>query len=93
MELRQLRYLESVARHGHFTRAAAELHVAQSAVSHQVRRLERELRVELLERTTRSVELTPAGRVAVARAQAALAEADGIVGEIDELWASCAARS
>jgi LysR family transcriptional regulator, transcription activator of glutamate synthase operon len=85
VELRQLRYLEAVARHGHFTRAAAELHVAQSAVSHQVRRLERELGVELLERTTRSVELTPAGRVAVARAQAALAEADGIVGEIDEL--------
>ena len=85
VELRQLRYLEAVARHGHFTRAADELHVAQSAVSHQVRRLEQELGVELLERTTRSVELTAAGRVAVARAQAALAEADGIVGELDEL--------
>jgi len=85
MELRQLRYLEAVARHGHFTRAAEELHVAQSAVSHQIRRLERELGVELLERTTRSVELTAAGRVAVARARAALAEADGIRGELDEL--------
>ena len=85
MELRQLRYLEAVARHGHFTRAADELHVAQSAVSHQVRRLEQELGVELLERTTRSVKLTAAGRVAVARARAALAEADGLSGEIDEL--------
>jgi len=85
MELRQLRYLEAVARHGHFTRAAEELHVAQSAVSHQVRRLEQELGVELLQRTTRSVELTAAGRLAVARAQAALAEADGISGELDEL--------
>jgi len=85
MELRQLRYLEAVARHGHFTRAAGELHVAQSAVSHQVRRLERELGIDLLERTTRSVELTAAGRVAVARARAALAEADGIAGELDEL--------
>jgi DNA-binding transcriptional LysR family regulator len=85
MELRQLRYLEAVARHGHFTRAADELHVAQSAVSHQIRRLERELGVELLERTTRSVELTAAGEVAVARARAALAEADGIRGELDEL--------
>ena len=80
-----MRYLEAVARNGHFTRAAQELHVAQSAVSHQVRRLEQELGVELLERTTRSVELTAAGRVAVARAEAALAEADGIVGELDEL--------
>jgi LysR family transcriptional regulator, transcription activator of glutamate synthase operon len=85
MELRQLRYLEAVARHGHFTRAADELHVAQSAVSHQIRRLEEELGVELLERTTRSVRLTAAGRAAVARARAALAEADGIRGELDEL--------
>ena len=43
MELRQLRYVEAVARHRHFTRAAEELHVAQSALSHQVRRLEDEL--------------------------------------------------
>ncbi len=85
MELRQLRYLEAVARHGHFTRAAEELHVAQSAVSHQIRRLEQELGIELLERTTRSVELTAAGRVAVARASAVLAEADGIAGELDDL--------
>ena len=85
MELRQLRYLEAVARHGHFTRAAEELHVAQSAVSHQIRRLEQELGIELLERTTRSVELTAAGQVVVARAGAALAEADGIAGELDEL--------
>jgi DNA-binding transcriptional LysR family regulator len=85
MELRQLRYLEAVARHGHFTRAADELHVAQSAVSHQIRRLEHELGVELLERTTRSVRLTAAGRAAVGRARAALAEADGIRGELDEL--------
>ena len=40
MELRQLVYAEAVARHRHFTRAAEELHVAQSALSHQIRRLE-----------------------------------------------------
>ena len=85
MELRQLRYLEAVARHRHFTRAAEELHVAQSAVSNQVRRLERELGVELLERTTRSVELTAAGQIAVARARAALAQADGLGADLDEL--------
>ena len=44
MDIRQLRYFEAVARHRHFTNAAAELHVAQSALSHQVRQLERERR-------------------------------------------------
>ena len=61
MELRQLRAVEAVARHRHFTRAAEELHVAQSALSHQVRRLERELGTPLFERTSRRVVLTPAG--------------------------------
>src|SRR5919198_616091 len=42
MELRQLRYVEAVARHRHFTRAADELHVAQSALSHQIKRFEAE---------------------------------------------------
>ena len=85
MELRQLRYLEAVARHRHFTRAAEELHVAQSALSAQVRKLERELGVELLRRTTRSVELTEAGEIAVEHARSALAEADSIRGELDDL--------
>ena len=40
MEIRQLRYFEAVVRHRHFTRAADELHIAQSALSHQVRRLD-----------------------------------------------------
>ena len=61
MELRQLRYFEAVARHASFTRAAEELHVVQSALSQQVRRLEQELGVELMERTSRSVRLTSAG--------------------------------
>src|SRR2546423_13949282 len=61
VELRQLRYTEAVARHRHFTRAANELHVAQSALSQQVRRLEAELGAELFERTSRSVAPTEAG--------------------------------
>ncbi len=85
MELRQLRYFEAVARHRHFTRAAEELHVAQSALSSQVRRLESELGAELLRRTTRSVELTEAGELAVGHARAALAESDALRGGIDEL--------
>jgi DNA-binding transcriptional LysR family regulator len=85
MELRQLRYLEAVARHRHFTRAADELHVAQSALSAQIRKLERELGVDLLRRTTRSVELTEAGEAALARARSTLAEADGLRADVDQL--------
>ena len=55
VELRQLRSVEAVARHRHFTRAAEELHVAQSALSHQIRRLEQELGTPLFERTSRRV--------------------------------------
>src|SRR5436305_14921045 len=85
MDLRQLRYFEAVARHRHFTRAADELRVAQSALSHQVRRLEQELGMELLRRTTRSVAPTEAGELVAARARAVLAETDALRGDIDEL--------
>jgi DNA-binding transcriptional LysR family regulator len=85
MDIRHLRYFEAVARHRHFTRAADELHVAQSALSHQVRTLERELGIELLRRTTRSVEPTEAGELVAARARTILAEADALRGDVDEL--------
>jgi LysR family transcriptional regulator, transcription activator of glutamate synthase operon len=85
MELRQLRYVEAVARHHHFTRAAEELHVAQSALSHQIRRLEAELGTELFERTSRTVVTTEAGEAVAARARRVLAEVDGVRGEVDEL--------
>jgi LysR family transcriptional activator of glutamate synthase operon len=85
MELRQLVYAEAVARHRHFTRAAEELHVAQSALSHQIRRLEAELGTELFERTSRRVVPTEAGEAVAARARRVLAEVDGVRGELDEL--------
>ena len=85
MELRQLVYAEAVARHRHFTRAAEELHVAQSALSHQIRRLEAELGTELFERTSRRVVATEAGEAVAARARRVLAEVDGVRGELDEL--------
>ena len=85
MELRQLRYFNAVATHGSFTRAALELNLAQSAVSQQVRRLERELGVELLDRTTRRVELTQAGEIALTRSTRVLSEVEALTSELDEL--------
>src|SRR5882672_10196800 len=85
MELRQLAYFEAVVRHGGFSRAAEQLHIAQPAVSSQVRRLERELGAALLERTTRRVRLTPAGELVLARARSALAQVEGARADLAEL--------
>lgn len=74
MELRQLRYLVALAEERNFTRAAAREHIAQPALSQQIRRLEDEAGVPLAERTTRSVALTDAGELLVARARRILAE-------------------
>jgi DNA-binding transcriptional LysR family regulator len=85
MELRQLVYAEAVVRHRHFTRAAEELHIAQSALSHQIRRLEAELGAELLERTSRRVIPTAAGEAVALRARRVIAETEAIRGELDQL--------
>ena len=80
MELRQLVYFDAVVREGGFGRAAAILHVAQPAVSVQIRKLETELGTTLLARSTRHVALTHAGELFLARARRVLAELDGGAG-------------
>src|SRR5215216_922850 len=85
VELRQLRYVEAVARHRHFTRAADELHIAQSALSHQIKRLEAELGTELFSRNSRTVTVTEAGEAVAARARGVLDQVDGLRHEVDEL--------
>lgn len=87
MELRQLVYFEAVVRCGGFTRAAESLHVAQPAVSAQIRRLESELGVALLARTTRRVSLTHAGEVFLARTRRVLGELEAARGDLAQLAA------
>jgi len=85
MELRQLRYLVALAEERHFTRAAAREHIAQPALSQQIRRLEAEVGLTLVERTTRRVALTDAGELLVARARRILAELDDAEAELGTL--------
>ena len=89
MELQQMRYVIAVAETKNFTRAARQCLVVQSALSHQIARLERELGAKLFERTSRRVELTPAGvaflpaaRQALEAAERARAEVTAVSGEI-----------
>jgi LysR family transcriptional regulator, transcription activator of glutamate synthase operon len=82
MELRQLRYLVALAEEQHFTRAAAREHIAQPALSQQIRRLEQEVGLSLVERTTRRVTVTEAGKALVARARRILAEVDAATAEM-----------
>jgi DNA-binding transcriptional LysR family regulator len=85
MELRQLQYFVTVAEEANFTRAAAKLHVAQPGVSAQIRRLERELGQELLDRSGRSVQLTEVGSAVLPYARAALSAVAGARLAVDEL--------
>ncbi|MQP77157.1 LysR family transcriptional regulator [Stenotrophomonas sp. MYb238] len=78
MNLRDLKYLVALAEHKHFGRAAAACFVSQPTLSTQIKKLEEELGVPLVERAPRKVMLTPAGREAAARAR-------GIVAEVEQM--------
>ncbi|MEU5612512.1 LysR family transcriptional regulator [Streptomyces sparsogenes] len=89
MELQQMRYVLAVAETNSFTRAAQRCLVVQSALSHQIARLERELGARLFDRTSRRVRLTPAGeaflpaaRQCLDAAERAAAEVAAAVGEV-----------
>jgi len=82
VDTRLLRAFVAVAEDLNFTRAAQRLHLAQQALSSQIRQLERRLGVELFERTTRKVALTGAGEALLPHAVAALAALDAGVGRL-----------
>ncbi|WP_183623050.1 transcriptional regulator CynR [Novosphingobium sediminicola] len=76
MLLRHLRYLSAVVEHGSFTRAAQALHVSQPALSQQIRQLEQELGVQLLDRTGKAVRATDAGATYLSHVHRAFREID-----------------
>ncbi|MET1022467.1 MAG: LysR family transcriptional regulator, partial [Arthrobacter sp.] len=82
MELRQLRYFVAVAEERHFARAASRLRIAAPSLSQQIQALERDLHVTLLQRSPRSVVLTPAGEVLLEHAHILLARAERTRNEV-----------
>lgn len=84
MELRQLYYFVKVAKREHVTKAAEELHVAQSAVSRQIHQLEEELGAKLFLQKGRNLQLTPVGSLFLKRAEVILADLERAVVEIQE---------
>lgn len=90
MELRHLRYFQTVAREGSFTRAAALLHIAQPPLSRQIRQLEEELGVTLIERGSRCLKLTEAGRFFHEQSLQLTARLDEIVAGTRRLGAQAA---
>lgn len=85
MNLTQLRYFVAVARSKNLSRAAAELHIAQPAISRQLKLLEAELETELLSRHHRGVELTDAGRLFLERAEVQILGFDQLRSDFREL--------
>ncbi len=85
MDIRQLRYLVALADERHFTRAAEREHIAQPALSQQIRRLEEEVGIPLVERTTRRVAMTEAGELLVGRARRILSELNAAESELHGL--------
>ena len=74
-----MNYFVAVAEELHFGRAAQRLHIAQPSLSHEIRRFEQQLGVALLERTSRRVELTPAGETLLKDGRRLLAQSQRVI--------------
>lgn len=87
MDLRRLRYFLAVAQEMSFTQAAVRMNVAQPALSAQVKRLEAELSVRLIDRSRRAIQLTPAGRELFDEGSRVIADLEQIEGLVRRLGA------
>src|SRR5882762_9307676 len=85
LDSRQLRAFATLARTGSFTRTARELHLSQSAISHSMKALERQVRCRLLDKVGKSVMLTQAGEQLLAHADKILAEMQAARERLGEL--------
>ena len=86
--LKQIRYFQSVVKLGSFTEAAEEHYISQSAISQQIKALEDELGVKLLERKKRSFTLTEAGEYFYRKSLVLVADYDSIVREVQNISGS-----
>lgn len=85
MDSKHLKHFVAVAQHGHFTRAAKALHIAQPALSISIKKLEQSLGVELFRREDRQVSLTDEGEVLYEHAKRVLQQLEDAQLAIDEL--------
>lgn len=85
MELRQLRYFQAAAEELHFQRAARRVNLSQPALSHQIKRLEEEVGVILIDRSRNHAALTPAGESFLVRAREILATCEAALREAREI--------
>ncbi|WP_028219773.1 LysR family transcriptional regulator [Paraburkholderia oxyphila] len=85
MNLRQLEHVIALAEEGTFARAAQRVHLSQPALSRSIQSIEDELQMALFDRTTREVQITPAGQMVVRRAKKVLFEARCLVRDVDLL--------
>src|SRR6476620_8668092 len=91
-ELRLIRYFVAVAEIGNVTRAAEQLHIAQPSLSSAIKQLEGQLGVELLARSGRNVEITPAGELLLRRGRELLDQAEAVAEEVRAQGGASAAR-
>ncbi len=85
MDIRQLRYFCAIAEEGQISRAAQRLHIAQPPLSYQLKLLEEELGVKLVDRNTRSLSLTQAGHVFYQRAEQILGMLQAAASEVKDV--------